>query len=101
MDFASSTRAVEYRTRWKWVVVKPSVVPQRTCNATGLIGFMIGLRPRQGNLRLVFGLFSLMRGLSSIDLNNLKTGLGFPCQGINAIIDYFSHPFYITKQDIH
>ena len=27
-----------------------------------------GLRPRQGNLRLVFRLFSLMRGLPSIRL---------------------------------
>ena len=29
---------------------------------------MMGLRPRQGNLRLVFRLFSLMRGLPSIRL---------------------------------
>ena len=29
MDFASSTRAAEDRTRWKGVVVKSSVVPQR------------------------------------------------------------------------
>ena len=29
MDFASSTRAAEGRTRWKGVVVKSSVVPQR------------------------------------------------------------------------
>ena len=26
-DFASSTRAAEYRTRWLWIVVKSSVVP--------------------------------------------------------------------------
>ena len=29
MDFASSTRTVEDRTRWKGIVVKSSVVPQR------------------------------------------------------------------------
>ena len=29
MDFASSTRAAEDRTRWKGIVVKSSVVPQR------------------------------------------------------------------------
>ena len=28
MDFASSTRAAEDRTRWKGIVVKSSVVPQ-------------------------------------------------------------------------
>ena len=30
---------------------------------------MMGLRPRQGNLRLVFRFFSLMRGLSEISLS--------------------------------
>ena len=44
-----------------------------------LIESMMELRPRQGNLRLVFRLFSLMRGLPSIRLTNLKTSLGFPC----------------------
>ena len=34
----------------------------------GLIESMMGLRPRQGNLRLVFRLLSLMRGLPSIRL---------------------------------
>ena len=34
-----------------------------------LIESMMGLRSRQGNLRLVFRLFSLMRGLLSIRLN--------------------------------
>ena len=29
MDFASSTRAAEDRTRWKGVVAKSPVVPQR------------------------------------------------------------------------
>ena len=29
MDFACSTRAAEVRTRWKGIVVKVSVVPQR------------------------------------------------------------------------
>ena len=33
-----------------------------------IIESMMGLRPRQGNLRLVFRLFSLMRGLPSIRL---------------------------------
>ena len=30
MDFASSTRAVEDRTRWKGIVVKSYVVPPTT-----------------------------------------------------------------------
>ena len=34
----------------------------------GLIESMVGLRPRQGNLRLVFRLLSFMRGLPSIRL---------------------------------
>ena len=34
-----------------------------------LIESMMGLRMRQGNLRLVFRLFSLMQGLPSIRLN--------------------------------
>ena len=29
MDFASSTRAAENRTRWNWIVANPSVVPQK------------------------------------------------------------------------
>ena len=33
-----------------------------------LIESVMGLRPRQGNLRLVFRLLSLMRGLPSIRL---------------------------------
>ena len=33
-----------------------------------IIESMMGLRPRQGNLRLVFRLFSLIRGLPSIRL---------------------------------
>ena len=56
---------------------------------------MMGLRPRQGNLRLVFRLFksyaldylSLMLGKPHIRLNNLKTSLRFPCLGLNPIID--------------
>ena len=48
----------------------------------------MGLRSRQGNLRLVFRLFNtLMQGLPSIRLNNLKTSLRFPCLGLNPIID--------------
>ena len=37
-------------------------------SSMGLIESMMGLRPRQGNLRLVFRLFSLMLGLPSIQL---------------------------------
>ena len=33
-----------------------------------LIESMMGLRPRQGNLRLVFRLFRLMRGLPNVRL---------------------------------
>ena len=51
---------------------------------------MIRLRPRQGNLRLVSRLFSLMRGKPCIRLNNLKTSLRFPCRGLNPIIDSIS-----------
>ena len=32
MDFASSTRAAENRTKWKVIVVKSSVVPRRLAN---------------------------------------------------------------------
>ena len=35
MDFASSTRAAEDWTRWKVIVAKSSVVPQRTCKVMG------------------------------------------------------------------
>ena len=35
MDFASSTRAAEDRTRWKGVVVKSSEVPQQPCKEMG------------------------------------------------------------------
>ena len=38
------------------------------CRQARLIESMMGLRPRQGYLRLVFRLFSLMRGLPSIRL---------------------------------
>ena len=48
---------------------------------------MMGLRPLQGNLRLVFRLFSLMLSKPRIRLNNLKTSLRFPCRGLNPIID--------------
>ena len=34
-DFASSARAAEYRNRWKRIVVKSSVVPQRPRKAMG------------------------------------------------------------------
>ena len=35
MDFASSTREAENRTRWKGIVVKSSVVPQQPCRVMG------------------------------------------------------------------
>ena len=35
MDFASSTRAAENRTRWSGVVANSSVVPQRPSKVTG------------------------------------------------------------------
>ena len=35
MDFASSTRAAENRTKWKGIVVKSSVVPQRPSKVMG------------------------------------------------------------------
>ena len=35
MDFASSTRATEDGTRWKGIVVKSSVVPQRPHKVMG------------------------------------------------------------------
>ena len=35
MDFASSARAAEIKIRWKGVVVKSSVVPQRPCKVMG------------------------------------------------------------------
>ena len=35
MDFASSTRTAEDRTRWKGIVVKSSVVSQRPCKVMG------------------------------------------------------------------
>ena len=66
-----------------------------------LIESMMVFMPRQGNLRLVFRLFSLMQGLPSIRLNNLETSLIFPCRGLNPINDYFSHPVYFLKQNIY
>ena len=35
MDFASSTRTAIDRTRWKGIVVKSSLVPQRPCKVMG------------------------------------------------------------------
>ena len=35
MNFATSTRATEDRTRWKGRVVKSSVVPQQPCKVMG------------------------------------------------------------------
>ena len=35
MDFASSTRTAEHRSRWKGVVAKSSVVPQRPGKVMG------------------------------------------------------------------
>ena len=36
MDFASSTRAAENRTRWKGIVANSSVVPRRLSKVMGL-----------------------------------------------------------------
>ena len=72
-----------------------------SCRKVRIIESMMGFRPRQGNLRLVFRLFSLMRGLLSIRLNNLQTSLRFPCRDLNLMIGYFSHPLYFSKQNIH
>ena len=46
---------------------------------------MMGLRPRQGNLRLVFRLFKSYARQAS-----LKTSMRFPCLGLNPIIDSIS-----------
>ena len=35
MDFASSTRAAENRTKWKGIVAKSSVVPRRPSKVMG------------------------------------------------------------------
>ena len=35
MDFASSTRAAESRTKWEGVVAKSSMVSQRPCKVMG------------------------------------------------------------------
>ena len=35
MDFASSTRAAENRSRWKWIVANSSVVPRRPTKVMG------------------------------------------------------------------
>ena len=51
---------------------------------------MMGLRPRQENLRLFSDYLSLMLGKSRITLNNLKTSLRFPCLGLNPIVDCIS-----------
>ena len=49
---------------------KTTLIPQNLCKyerlVLRLIESMMELRPRQGNLRLVFRLFSLMRGLPNI-----------------------------------
>ena len=57
--------------------------------------FYPGLLSQPRLYKEISGLFSdylsLMRGLPSIRLNNLKTGLRFPCLGLNSIIDSISH----------
>ena len=77
--------------------------PIRLGSFVRLIESMMVLRPRQGNLRQVFRLFSLMRGFAEYKTNNLKTSLRFPCRGINTIIEYFSHAssfFFISKKTV-
>ena len=41
MDFSSSTRAAEKRTRWNRINRKLSVVPQRPCKVMGRLGYKI------------------------------------------------------------
>ena len=50
----------------------------------------MGVKPRRGNLRLVFRLFSLMRGL--------KTSLRLPCQAIKNLM---LHLLYFTGCQFH
>ena len=40
MDIASTTRAAENRTRWKWIIVESFVMPQRWMD-----GWIAILRP--------------------------------------------------------
>ena len=46
---------------------------------------MMVLRPRQGNVKLVFRLFVSYSAKPRMRLNNLKTCLRFPCLGLNII----------------
>ena len=52
---------------------------------------VLRLEARQGNLRIVFRLCSLLRGFTEHEMNNLNMSLRFPCCGLNTIVDYFSH----------
>ena len=64
-----------------------------------LIESMMGLRPRQGNVRLVFRLFSLMRTCRATDLNNLKRSLRFPCRGSPPSLTIFlTHHLFINQK---
>ena len=51
MDFAGSTRAGEDRTRWKGVVAKSAVVPQRSCKIMGYARLKIS-----GNAKIMVNL---------------------------------------------
>ena len=59
---------------------------------------MMGLRPRQGNFRLVSDYLSLMHGKPRIRQNNLKTSLRYPCLGLNPIIDSINlHSWHMRR----
>ena len=66
----------------------------------GLIESMMGLRPRQGNLRLVFRLFSLMQGLPSIRLKQSENEPGISLSMPQPHHRFFS-PIIFIKQKGH
>ena len=69
MFMTSSPRhPVAERSSWNMQVCSSEI--------SRLIESMMGLRQRQGNLRLVFRLFSLMRGLPSIRLKQSENEPG-------------------------
>ena len=71
----------EPRLRWQAGIEKFQTPVERDILVqwVRIIESMMELRPRQGNLRLVFRLFSLMQGLQP---------------------HYFSHPLYLKKKTI-
>ena len=63
-----------------------------------LIESSMGMRPRQ-RYQASFQLLVLCEACRAYNLNNLKTNLEFLCQGLNTIIDYFSHPHLFHKTE--